>query len=412
MYSIPELSEMIYKNMVPTGQVYTYDGIGENDNYASLPSVINTDENNPLLRKLMRVWLGENSFVLIAQSSFPQLHRVSNNALVYENDLDASIRWIALMTTFQPKIDITLQYVSTPGVSSTRSLWADFPAFLRLIKLAFRYDMLLTVNGRRAEHQAPVAANYRGVDIRFVNNTNEQDLLLHLIRLSNRGKIGHWTIARLGSALAACLDYHHWSTTNLRIWKAVKRIRLPCDTVAFLGPHNLLFKTPDAALAAVRAVNMGEKPNVACLDNEWRESLAAALENWRQALKTQLMRYTIRLFDSDWSRSDEKQNKWSTHAPRLGIDSAFGLYGDENLWQDVLRRHRRPPHFSIRERSFPNRRIYDFATNWELAEQASGELYRTEIHLASLTLATNVPLPYLAPPMTSSSAASVWRAST
>jgi len=295
---------MIYKRMVPIGQVYTYPGTGKNNICPSFPSFIDTDEDNPLPERLRQVWLAENRFVLVAQSSISQLDRVSNRALVFRNDLDASIQWIAFMTKFQPKINITLRYESTTAVkstlntaavNSTRSLWADFPALLRLIELAFEYDLRLTVNKRRAMHQAPVAGNYRGVDIKFVNHTNEHRLLLRLIRLSNYGKIKNWTMARLGRELAACLERHHWSTINPRLWKAVKRIRLPCDTEAFLGPHNLLYKTPHAALAAVQTVNMGEEPDIACFDTVWRLSLAVALVKWKQALEKQLQRYNLNL---------------------------------------------------------------------------------------------------------------------
>ena len=242
VYKIAELSEMIYKEMLPKGQVYTYDGFGENDNYPALPFTIDTDGTCGLLEDLMQVWLGQNHFVLLAQSSFSKLHRVSNNALVYENDLDASIQWIAAMVKFQPKIDITLQYVATTSVHTTRALWADFPAFLRLIELAFEYDMLLTVNGRQAKRQVPVAANYRGLGIRFVKHKKEQALLLHMIGLRHRGRIRGWSLARLKTELAACLESHHWSTTNPRLWEAVKRIHLPCKLEAFLGPHKLLYK--------------------------------------------------------------------------------------------------------------------------------------------------------------------------
>lgn len=384
---------MIYENMLPAGQVYTYDGIGDNDNFPALPSVINTAANSPLLEELMQVWLGRNRFVLLAQSSLSQLHRVSNNALVYANDLDASIRWIALMTRFQPKIDVTLHYVS-----STRSLWADFPAFLRLIKLAYRYDMLLTVNGHFAKSQAPVVGNYRGVDIRFVKHKKEQALLLHLIGLSNGGKIRGWSMDRLGTELAACLERHNWSTTNPRVWKAVKRIHLPCNIEAFLGPHNLLYKTPHAAMAAIRAVNMGEEPDVMSFDNVWRMSLAVALGKWKQTLRTQLDIFNHSLWNLNYGIFYGTRDEWPTLTLTLGQNRVFGLYGDENLWLDFMHQglYYRNGSRLFRRLQLGVRwkhRIYahDFATTWGLAEQASGELYKTDIHLAALVLATNDP---------------------
>ncbi|GAB7323644.1 hypothetical protein MBLNU13_g07125t2 [Cladosporium sp. NU13] len=331
LYEIAELSEMILKKMLPTGQVYTYDGFGENFNYPALPFAIDTNGTCGLLEELMQVWLGQNHFFLLAQASFSQLHRVSSNSLVYKNDLDASIRWIATMAKFQPKIDITLQYVSTTSVHTTRALWADFPAFLRLIELAFEYDMLLTVNGRRAQHQAPVAANYRGVDIRFVNHTNEQALLLQLIERSNVGKMQGWNMARLKTELAALLNRHHCSTTNSSIWEAVKRIRLPCDIEAFLGPHNLLYKTPRAALAAIQAVNSGKQPDIACFDRVWCMSLAVALEKWNSALKKQLETFNNRIPTFNSSLLHDTRFDCPIRIFPLGQKSVFGLYGDENL---------------------------------------------------------------------------------
>ena len=133
--------------MLPAGQVYTYDGIGDNDSFPRPPEASSTPpRNSPLLEELMQVWLGRKPIRPPSSNLFFRSSTVSlTTPWVYANDLDASIRWIALMTRFQPKIDITLHYVSTTSVSSTRSLWADFPAFLRLVKLAYRYDMLLTV---------------------------------------------------------------------------------------------------------------------------------------------------------------------------------------------------------------------------------------------------------------------------
>lgn len=384
VYKVAELSEMIYKKMLPSGQVYTYDGFGENDNYPALPFAVDTKGTCGLLEELMHVWLGQNHFVLLAQASFPQLHRVSDNALVYENDLDASIRWIATMAQFQPKIDITLQYVST-SVHTTRALWADFPAFLKLIELAFQYDMLLTVNGRRAQHQAPAATN-----IRFVNHTNEQALLLQLIELSNHGKMQGWNIARLKTELATLLERHHWSTTNPRIWEAIKRIRLPCDIEAFLGPHNLLYKTPHAALAAIHAVNSGEQPDIACFDRVWCMSLAVALGKWKSALRKQLETFNNRL--STFNSSLGTRFDWPIRIFPLGQKSVFGLYGDENLLLDThdgggfsrpLRRRWRLQNPEC-ERYY----VHDVDTARALAEQASVELYRTDIHLSALQYVT------------------------
>ena len=387
---------MIYKKMLPTGQVYTYDGFGENDNYPALPFAIDADGTCGLLEELMQVWLGQNHFVLLAQASFSQLHRVSNNALVYENDLDASIRWIAAMARFQPKIDITLEYVSTSGVSSTRSLWADFPAFLGLIELAFRYDMLLTVNGHFADYQAPVAANYRGVDIRFVNQRHEQAVLLQLIELSNCGKMQGWDMARLKTELATVLDHHHWSTTNPRAWKAVGRVSLPLTVEAFHGPHNLLYSTPHAALAATQAVNSGEQPDVTAFHRVWSTSLAVALGKWKQALRKQLETFNNRLLTINPSFFSGTRFDWPIRIIPLGKERVFGLYGDEHLSfldsadRDGLARGHRRLHHRLQR---PNRLhdledhryyVYDVALAQELAEQARGELYRTDIHLAAL----------------------------
>lgn len=373
VYKIAELSEMIYKKMLPSGQVYTYDGFGENDSYPALHFAVDTNGTCGLLEELMHVWFGQNHFVLLAQASFSQLHRVSDNALVYENDLDASTRWIATMAQFQPKIDITLQYVSTTSVHTTRALWADFLAFLKLVKLALQYDMLLTVNGRRAQHQAPVAANYRGADIRFVKHTNEQALLLQLIELSKHGKMKGWNMARLKTELATLLDRHHWSTTNPRIWEAVKRIRLPCNIDAFLGPHNLLYKTAHAALAAIQAVNSGEKPDIACFDSVWCMSLAVALGKWKSALRKQLETFNNRIPTFNSSLLNGTRFDWPIRLIPLGQKSVFGLYGDESLLPDTpegggfILRHRRR-RYRPQDLECESHYVHDLATAKKLVE--------------------------------------------
>ena len=253
--------------------------------------------------------------------------------------------------------------------------------------------MLLTANGRHAQHQAPVAATYRGVDIRFVNHTNEQAVLLRLIELSNRGKMQGWNMARLKTELATLLDRHHCGTTNPRTWEAVKRIRLPLNVEAFLGPHNLLYNTPLAALAAIQAVNSGEEPEIACFDRVWSMSLAIALGKWKQALRKQLETFNPSSFSG--SRFD-----WPIRIIPLGHKRRFRLYGDENLLSldtpdggGLPRRHR-GLHYRLqrlnRLHDPEDQRYYvhGLAIAQQLAEQASGKLYRTDIHLAALQYVT------------------------
>ena len=374
---------MIYQDLLPAGQVYTFDGFGDNDNYPAIPAVIDTEEESPLLVDMMQVWLGQNHFVLLAQSSFPQLDRVSSHALVYENDVEACVRWITLMANFQTKFDITLQYEGATGFRNTRPVWADFPAFVEIVKLVFTYDMLVTVNGHRASNQPAVAANYRGVDVRFVNYTTEQADLLRLIEIGNHARQQHWSLADLERKLASWLDAHHWHSTNPKLWKAIKHIRLPCNIQAYLGPYNLLFKEPNAARVALQAVNMGQEPDVSSFDRVWRLSLGISLGSWKQSLKEQFETLRRKL---KWTYDEDPLR---CHVPNLGHARVFGLFGDDDLREDVRRGFFRRHYLRMRCPRSPDNIIFGFDKIWELAENTSGELYRTEVHLDMLELLTD-----------------------
>jgi hypothetical protein len=378
---------MIYQHMLPRGQVYTYDGFGENDNYTAIPTVVNIDkvadtddgdEDYSMQEEMMKIWPGQNHFVLLAQSSFPQLDRISNNALIYENDIEACTRWIAQMAKFQTKMDMTLQYVSAaqPARAGRKlSMCPDFPAFIDLIEVALEHDMLITVNGERASNQPARFAKQRGIDVRFDANTYEHTLLLDFVTRSNVGRRRGCSVAQTKRGLGISLRIYGWHETDPRIWKAVKRISLPSPVVAYLGPHNFLYPDENLAWLAIQAVNMGKEPFHPYRDPEWCASLTSALDSWSQVLREQLKALDESLLHGD-------SDSWKCLVPRLGRRGVFGVHGDDDLSRRLRGFHR----LRLRPFGLANPEIEGFDRIWELAENASGELYRTEIHLLTLVL--------------------------
>lgn len=314
----PEVRVMIWKASLPLGLKYCFNGFSDPELSAKGNKVaaLFHCSNHTMYKEAMDIWLAENTFTFSAESiEASQLEVVSSLCLdPPENDLEASLRRIAAMVNATGKLRVTLDI--------NGSLWRMYPQFFALFELLCEYDVAVTLNGRSPLHLTTHSGRVHTLEIRFAYFSKAGEVLLKILDSAHQARaleVPHSQLQRRFDDLLQqeqCLGPIS-QARPLRVFESLHDIN---SFSVYPRPSNILYKTPQAAAQARKAVNAGKPPSTRSLQREWvRDHVFQPLREWRQELEAH---YAFLAANDPFV-----PNAFPQHT--LSNDTIFGFYGNK-----------------------------------------------------------------------------------
>ena len=319
----PEIRVMIWRAAVPRRLRYQFRGFSDwefNAMHNKIAALF-LSSNQTMYREAMDIWLSENIFDFFVESTEAAELKVVSSLRLYppERDLEASIRRIAAMANATKRLRVSL--------NCSGSLWRLFPQFFALFELLYENDMTVSVNGKHPSLQ-PLAVSGRTytLNINFPHYSKSGEVLLKLIDSVREAKTSGVPYDQLKKRFDDLLKSEQCLApiNQARVTRKLESLNAIENLSVYPGPLNLLYKTPQAAARARKAVNAGKPAHTGSLPPEWvRDEVMVPLRAWQNEL---IAHYTF-LF------SDDLHIPGAVQPNALSKDTIFGFYGNKRWSQ-------------------------------------------------------------------------------